>query len=83
MFYLKAISQLQNSVVASKNYLSNVVWTSGYNHLFVQIFDRTTIEIEGITVYQNANYQNAKLMDLVFVLDIPGGRATVKEAQIS
>ncbi len=77
MFYLKAISQLQNSVVASKNYLSNVVWTSGYNHVFVQVFDKVTIEIEGFTVYQNV-----KLMDLVFVLDIPGGRATVKEEQI-
>ncbi|MDE6824991.1 MAG: hypothetical protein K2J27_09780 [Duncaniella sp.] len=51
-----------------------VVWTSGYNHVFVQVFDKVTIEIEGFTVYQNA-----KLMDLVFVLDIPGGRATVKE----
>lgn len=55
----------------------NVVWTSGYNHLFVQIFDRTTIEIEGITVYQKA-----KLMDLTFVLDIHRGRATVKEEEI-
>lgn len=54
-----------------------VVWTSGYNHVFVQVFDKVTIEIEGITVYQNA-----KLMDLIFVLDIPGGRATVKEEQI-
>lgn len=77
MFYLKAISQLQNSVVASKNYLSNVVWTSGYNHVFVQVFDKVTIEIEGITVYQKA-----KLMDLIFVLDIPGERAIVKEEEI-
>lgn len=51
-----------------------VTLASGYNHLFVYAYQKVTLEIEGVTLYQNR-----RLIDVVFVIDFASMKVIANE----
>lgn len=53
---------------------SMITWASGYNHIFVDVYAKITLNFQGVTLYQGT-----KLVNVIFVVDFAQEKVFVKQ----